>query len=646
MQSSIRFKKYLIVGSVIVLLGFISLKTVPRFAPLLPREILFCNAHMVDISIAPCGTKIAYLASVHEDDPASPLTIWIQDLNSSEKKPLLRSLTRSIKQYQWASNGLILYLQDNDGDENWRLYGIDTVTEQSTCYTPFDNCKTCILETAGQDSSTIAITLNKRTSDLHDVYILNLQTGTLTLSCINPGAISQWVLDKQLRVRAAMRETLDGGKELLIKTGSGESGWKVVRTYSPEENHDNCSLIAYSSYQNCVYLLESKESNTIRLISFNLATEESTIIVQDPVYDITGAYFDLKTEEVHVGVCEREKPEWHILRSGIYERIYRAVSKKYPGTIEVLNCDRQGTRFIVSVEQDTCPMCYYLYNDTTYTVIELCKSWGDIPESALCPTKPISLESRDGLTLHGYLTLPQGKTRHVPLILFVHGGPWSRARWEYSAVIQWLANRGYGVLNINYRGSTGYGKELTNAGNKEWGGAMQDDLIDAATWSIHKGIADPKKIAIFGASYGGYAALVGATDTPNFFCCAIDVVGISNLVSFLHSIPPYWNIYRTKLYQKIGNPHTEKAFLESRSPLFKVDAIRIPLFIAQGACDPRVPKEESEQIVCALQRKGIPYTYLLFEDEGHVIVNAHNRLRLYAELEKFLAQTLGGVCEL
>ncbi len=646
MKHIIRFRVSLIAFSLAFILAGISLKTSNQSAPLLPRKLIFGNAHMVDVSISPCGTHIAYIARVNENDETSPLTIWIQDLNSLEKKPLFRSLQRSIKRYCWAPDSLrILYLQDSDGDENWRLYGIDSVTEQSVCYTPFDNCTACILTTEGTDPSTIAITLNKRTPDLPDVYALNLTTGELTLSCVNPGAISQWALDKQLNVRAALRETVDGGKELIVRGDTGESCWKVVRRYSPEENNGSCSLIAYSTCKNCLYLLESKGCNTRRLISLDVTTEESTIISQDLFYDITEAYFDPETEEVQAVICEREKLEWHIFSAGIYERIYKAICKKHQGNIEVLNSDKYAIRFIVSVERDTCPVSYYLYDDSSHTVIEICKSRPYLPEEALCKSKPISLESRDGLTLHGYLTLPQGKKRPVPLILLVHGGPWLREVWRYNPITQWLANRGYGVLSINYRGSTGYGKEFTNAGNKEWGGAMQHDLIDAATWSIQQGIADPKRIAIFGASYGGYAALLGATDTPDFFCCAVAIVGISNLVSFLHSIPPYWNFYRARLYHAIGNPDTEKAFLESRSPLFKVDAIKIPLFIAQGARDPRVPQEESEQIVDALRKKGIPHTYLLFEDEGHMVVNAHNRLRLYGTLEKFLAQILGGACE-
>lgn len=632
-------------GILSVVFVFLSLKTTVHQAPLLPRKLLFGNASILSVTLAPCGTKVAFVARLHEQDETSPLTLWIQDLETSKKKPLIRSLTRSIWHYQWSQDGSkLLYLQDKDGDENWRLYSVDCTTEEIMCYTPFPGCQARFLGSSYSDPSTVAVALNTRTPELHDLYTLNIHTGVLIRFCINPGGISQWVVDKELSVRAALREKHNGGKELLSTTGI-ESEWRVIRSYSPADGYESCSIIGYSDLHNSLYLLESKDYNTIRLVAFNLTTEEATVIMQDPAYDMKGAYLDPETEEIQVALCERDVLEWHILKPGVYKRLYDAVSRQYKGTLEVINSDAQHKRFIVSVERPTSPIAYYLYDDTTRQVKELARSRPAIVEGTLCTTKPITIESRDGLSLHGYLTLPQGKSGPVPLVLLVHDGPWRRIHGGYSPLTQWLTNRGYAALTINYRGSTGYGKEFMNAGNKEWGGAMQQDLIDAVTWSIENNIADPKKVAIMGSSYGGYAALVGATDTPNLFCCAVSLVGISNLVSFIDSIPPYWNVYRSYLYKAVGNPHTERAFLESRSPLFKVDKISIPLFIVQGAQDARVSLEDTEHIVEALKKRGIPHTYLLFEDEGHVFVHAHNKLRMYAELEQFFAHILEGDCE-
>ncbi|MBA3751202.1 S9 family peptidase [Candidatus Dependentiae bacterium] len=638
-------KKYLLLFTSCLFFIALSLKT-REITPLIPRKAFFGNAQQLAVTISPDGKYLAYLARIRPEDETSPLTIWIQEITTSQKKPLITSHSKSIWLYYWApDSSRILYLEDTDGDENWQLYGIERETLHTINYTPFEKCQTRIIEINSEDPSTIAIALNKDDPQLHDIYILNLHTGTLRLTCKNPGNISHWALDKNLRVRAALKETVDGGKELLITTDTKGTIWKTVRTYNAEDSQNGCSLLCYSSKKNCLYLLESKGYNTTRLVSFSLRTKEITIIMQDPSYDITNAFMSSLTEEIEAITCEREKLEWQFIESGVYERLYKAVSRKYPGTIQIESSDATEKQFVVSVEKDVSPLCYYLYDDIKNSVIELCKARPCLKENALCPTEPISLESRDGLMLYGYLTVPRGKKNAIPMVLLVHDGPWRRVRWRYNAITQWLANRGYAVLDINYRGSTGYGKKFMNAGNKEWGGAMQDDLLDAVAWAIKKGIADQSKIAIFGGSYGGYAALAGAAFTPDVFCCAIDLVGISNLISFLNSIPPYWNVYRAKLYNAIGNPDNEKAFLESRSPLFKADAIKIPILIAQGAQDPRVKQEESEQIIAVLKKRGIPHTYLLFNDEGHVFTNASNKLKLYATAEEFLSKFLGGRCE-
>jgi dipeptidyl aminopeptidase/acylaminoacyl peptidase len=285
---------------------------------------------------------------------------------------------------------------------------------------------------------------------------------------------------------------------------------------------------------------------------------------------------------------------------------------------------------------------YYLYDRRDGSHAFLFDSRPELRRYPLAPMEPISFRSRDGLTIHGYLTRPVGSRGAGPLVLNVHGGPWVRDGWGYDAEAQWLANRGYACLQVNYRASTGYGKSFVNAGNKEWGGKCHDDLVDAVAWAVERGVADPRRVCIYGGSYGGYAALVGATFTPDLFACAVDIVGPSNLVSFIRTIPPYWSVFLEQLKRQVGDPDTEREFLESRSPLFKVDRIRIPMLIAQGANDPRVKREESEQIVAAMRQKGIDCEYMLFPDEGHGFAKPENRFKFYAACEAFLARHLGG----
>ncbi len=347
------------------------------------------------------------------------------------------------------------------------------------------------------------------------------------------------------------------------------------------------------------------------------------------------------TEEIESYYCNREKPSFAALQDGPCARILKTFTP-YKKIIYVANRDKYMKRWIICLSSDVSPETYYVYDDEEGSITELFKTCPEIDEKDLAPVHPFSFRSRDGLTIHGYFALPHGKKENVPLVLLVHGGPEDRDCWGYNPRVQWLLNRGYAVLRINYRGSSGYGKKFIKAAAREWGGKMHDDLIDGVNWAVEQGIANPQKVAIFGGSYGGYAALVGAAFTPDVFCCAVDVVGISNIVSCIKSIPPYWTAYLTRIYEMIGHPEKDEEFLKSRSPLFKVDAIKIPLFIAQGGQDPRVKKEESEQIVAELKKRRIPHEYLLFPEEGHGFSNADNRLLFYQKAEKFLACHLGG----
>lgn len=391
-----------------------------------------------------------------------------------------------------------------------------------------------------------------------------------------------------------------------------------------------------------MYLVDARNSNTGRLVKMDLATGETSVIAEDAQYDVSNVLVDPDNYTIQAVAFNRDRVEWIVLDESIkldFDTI-REISR---GNFAVTSRDNADRTWIISFSRDDGPVAFYAYDRQTRKVTFLFDNQPDLNKYTLATMEPISFTSRDGLTIHGYLTLPpKTEGKNLPLVLNVHGGPQARDNWGYNPEAQWLANRGYACLQVNYRGSTGYGKEFLSAGDREWGGKMHDDLVDAVQWAIKQGIADPQKVAIYGGSYGGYAALVGATFTPDLFCCAVDIVGPSNLITLLRSVPPYWSALLVSLYRRVGNPDTDEEFLKSRSPLFKVDQIKIPMLIAQGANDPRVKQAESEQIVEAMKKRGIDYEYMLFPDEGHGFAKPENRLKFYAAAEKFLAKHLGG----
>lgn len=636
-------------------IGIISLLIIPliviamknswgKTTPLIPRQIIFGNPEKMDPQISPDGKHIAYLAPLTKNDENEVLNIWVKSIDKNDDKPLTSFTDRSSQSFFWSHDSTqILYIKDNQGDENWRLYGITLDTKEITCYTPFEKTQARLIDHKKRSNpSLLVIGLNKDNPALHDAYSLDLKTKKIELLCKNPGGVVQWVVDKKCKVLAAVQDSKAGERQVVVLKNDK---WHPIRTYSCEDTQNNCLMAGFSEKENTISMLESKEYTTARLVTIDCATGETTVRAQDPYYDMTDVSINPDTEEIEAVLCDREKPEWIILKQdSAMAKVLEAFKGK--GNKGILSHDDSQTLWTVMTGKDTSTATYYLYNSKDNTTTELFKARPQLPEAALSPMEPITYKSRDGLTIHGYLTCPRGAERtQLPMVVYVHGGPNRRDSWGYNNCVQWLANRGYAVLQINYRGSMGYGKDFINAANKEWGGKMHDDLIDGVNWAIAAGIADKNKIAIFGGSYGGYAALVGAAFTPDVFCCAVDSVGPSNLVSFLKTIPPYWEVYRAQINRSIGNPDTEEEFLKSRSPLYKADAIKIPLLIAQGAHDPRVKQAESEQIVEALKKHGIPHEYLLFPDEGHGFVNACNRLKFYARAEAFLARYLGGRCE-
>ncbi|HZR38691.1 MAG TPA: S9 family peptidase [Ktedonobacteraceae bacterium] len=610
--------------------------TTTTHVPLIPRKVLIGNPDKTGPQISPDGTRLAYLAPVN-----NVLNVWVGPVGSDDFQPVTQDTDRGVRFYFWAAdNKHIIYIQDIGGNENWRLYATNLETKETRDLTPFENVQVQIVDHDKHFPNELLIAMNKENPQVHDVYHLDLSSGELALIAKNPGNVAGWVTDTQFKVRGAEISLPDGSSELKIRE-TEQSDWRTVVTWDADDALSS-GAVGFTRDGQSLYLRDSRNANAGRLVRLNLATSDLSVIAEDPQYDVSIVMIHPDTYEVQAVAFNKDRVEWTILDETIRQDFDR-IRDIHPGDVSVTSRDDANNTWIISFTADDGPVAFYAYDRKNQSATFLFNNQPELSKYTLAHMEPITFTSRDGLIVHGYLTLPVGESKtNLPLVLNVHGGPWARNGWGYNPEAQWLANRGYACLQINFRGSTGYGKDFLNAGDKEWGRNMHNDLIDGVNWAIQQGIADPKKVAIYGGSYGGYAALVGATFTPDVFCCAVDIVGPSNLITLIKTIPPYWSTFLSTFHTRVGNPDTEEEFLKSRSPLFKVDQIKIPMLIAQGANDPRVKQAESEQIVEAMKSKGISYEYMLFPDEGHGFAKPANRLKFYAAAEKFLAQHLGG----
>ena len=614
--------------------------TTTSMPPLIPRETLFGNPEKAQPRLSPDGTRLAYLAPLN-----GVLNVFVgpadAPVGGDEFVPVTRDEVRGIRVYFWAEdNRHVLYLQDEGGDENWRLHAVDPASGEDRDLTPFEGVQAQPIERSRDFPDTLLVGLNKERPELHDAYKLTLSTGELELVAKNPGNVVGWVADHGFEVRGALVSTPEGGSNLLLRKGAADD-WQEAISWSKEDALTS-GPVGFTGSGEGMYLLDSRGANAARLVLFDPASGEVETLVEDPLYDVGDVMVHPETHEAQAAAIGRARTEWVVLDDAIRED-FEGIKGLNRGDFAVTSRDRADGRWIVAFTTDDTGASYYSYDRETKTGTHLFDARPDLAEYSLARMEPVSFTSRDGLVVEGYLTLPPGEQgRPIPMVLNVHGGPWARDGWGYDPEAQWLANRGYACLQVNYRGSTGYGKDFLNAGNKEWAGKMHDDLVDAVRWAVDEGIADAENVAIYGGSYGGYAALVGATFTPDLFKCAVDIVGPSNLITLINSVPPYWKPLVSIFHERVGNPETEEEFLKSRSPLFFVDNIRIPMLVAQGANDPRVKQAEAEQVVAAMREKGIDHEYMLFEDEGHGFARPENRLKFYASAEKFLARHLGG----
>jgi dipeptidyl aminopeptidase/acylaminoacyl peptidase len=628
------------IGATLVLLLAFAVPLFAQLPPLIPRDILFGNPEKASPQISPDGKYLAYLAPKD-----GVLNVWVRTIGKDDDRVVTDDKKRGIRAYFWADDNVnLLYIQDKDGDENWHLYAVDykATTPTTRDLTSHEGVQARVYATNPNFPNEILVGLNIRDKRYHDVYRINLQTGAATLEIENPGDVAGWITDPKFQVRGAYASMPDGGFQLRLRDDA-KSEWKPFISWGPDDN--NSGPRGFTPDGKGLYLSDSRDANTLRLIEIDIATGKQKVLAEDPQYDVGGLIIHPKKYHVQAVAFTKERTDWQVLDKSI-EADYQAIRKIHDGDFFLINRDDADKTWLVGFTSDHGPVPYYAYDRATKKATFLFTNRPALEKHKLAPMQPISFTSRDGLTIHGYLSLPVGvEPKNLPMVLNVHGGPWGRDGWGLNSEAQWLANRGYACLQVNFRGSTGYGKKFLNAGNREWAAKMHDDLIDAVDWAIKQGYADPKRVAIYGGSYGGYAALVGATFTPDVFACAVDIVGPSNIVTLIKSIPPYWATLRKVFDVRVGNVDTEEEFLKSRSPLFKADQIKIPLLIAQGANDPRVKQAESEQIVEAMRKASKPVEYMVFPDEGHGFARPENRLKFYAASEAFLAKHLGGRAE-
>lgn len=614
-----------------------------RLPPLVPREVLFGNPDKVTPELSPDGTRIGYIAP-----DEGVLNVWVGPADGSEPaQPVTFDRDRGIRTYSFLHDDVhLVYAQDTAGDENWRLYLLDLYTGKSSPLTPGELVQAQVLAHNRWNPATMLIGLNADNPQLHDVYRADLATGEITKEVENPG-FAAWLVDNDLVVRGGYAMGADGGITVLLRNhdqAPDAPEWAPFLQIPPEDALGT-GILSFSRDGSRLLALSSIGANASRLQWIELATGETTDIVGDEKYDVSGVWLHPETLLPQAVVFAKDRDEIVLLDEELAPDLER-LHAVGDGELGVSRSERTDRRWLVSVAPSDGPTSYYTYDRDSGETIFLFHHREALTEYELARMEPFQFTARDGLEVHGYMSFPPGAERTgLPAVLNVHGGPWARDTWGYHYEAQWLANRGYACIQVNYRGSTGYGKAFTNAGDKQWGAAMHDDLIDAVDHVVKLGWVDPDRIAIYGGSYGGYAALVGATFTPEVFRCAVDIVGPSNIATLIETIPEYWQPQIALFHRRVGNPETERELLWSRSPLSRVDDIRIPVLVAQGANDPRVKQAEAEQIVAALKDKGLPYEYLLFDDEGHGFAKPTSRERFYAAAETFLAQHLGGRTE-
>jgi len=603
-------------------------------APLIDMKDFFKNGEKSSFRISPDGQYYSYRA-----DFKGKMNVFVQKVSDTNAVRVTNDTARSIGIYFW-KGARIVYMQDIGGDENFQIFSVNPDGSDLKALTPFPGYRSDILDILhyipGKEKEML-VTINKRDKQYFDPYLLNIETGELKMAYENKENFDSWVTDNTGVIRVATKT--DGVNITYFYRETEKEPFKKLLTTSYKETF---SPQAFDAANKIMYVLTNIGRDKIVLVEYDpIAKKEIKELYSNPDYDLGYVFYDSKRKVLAAVNWTAEKNEIHFFDKE-WERIHNKLKEQFKGyEVYIVGYDDAQKTGIVSVSSDRNPGKYYIFDFATVAAKEVANPYPWINEKDMAEMKPITYKSRDGLTIHAYLTLPKGyEAKNLPVIINPHGGPWYRDGWYYNPEIQFLANRGYAVLQMNFRGSTGYGRKFWEASFKEWGKKMQDDITDGVEYLKKEGIADPKRIAIYGGSYGGYATLAGVAFTPDLYACAVDYVGVANLFTFMKTIPPYWKPYLDQFYEMVGDPVKDSLLLREASPVFHADKIKAPLFIAQGANDPRVNKDESDQMVAALKARGIEVEYMVKADEGHGFHNQDNQFDFYGAMEKFLAKYL------
>jgi dipeptidyl aminopeptidase/acylaminoacyl peptidase len=601
--------------------------------PTIPLEEFFKNSEKSSYQISPDGKHYAYMAPYQ-----SRMNVYVKEVGSEEAKRITEVTDRDIAGYTWANDHRILYLKDKGGDENFGIYGVDLDGSNHKPLTTFEGVKTQFIDDLEGHDEHILVGLNKRDARIFDPYRLNVNTGELELLYENPGNISSWMADHDGKLRLAT--TTDGVNTSILYRETEKDEFKPILTTNFKESM-NPQFFTFDNKN--LYAISDLGRDKAAAVIFDVEKgKEKEVLYQHPGVDISSISYSDKHKKLLSYNYTTDKSNKHFVDKET-EQWFTKVEDKLEGyEVAMAGSNKAEDKFILRTYSDKSRGAYYFYDKTADSLALLDEVSPWIDEQVMADMKPVTYKSRDGKTINGYLTLPKGvEARNLPVVVNPHGGPWARDYWGFNPEVQFLANRGYAVLQMNFRGSTGYGKEFLQSSFKQWGQTMQHDITDGAKWLIEEGIADPERIAIYGGSYGGYATLAGLTYTPGLYACGVDYVGVSNLFTFMETIPPYWEQYLAMLYEMVGDPKTDSAMLAEFSPSLHADKIKAPLLIVQGANDPRVKKSESDQMVEALRERGVDVEYMVKDNEGHGFRNEENRFEFYRAMESFLQQHIG-----